>query len=194
MRPLRKGDETIVELGSGSGTQVEVLKKLYPDLTVLCYDLPVQVFLCENYLSQVFGQSKVTRTVETLQWKDLSQLKKGGINCFGCWQIPLLKDLDFDVFWSAASFGEMEPEITENYLAYITGRVKWIYLLQARYGKETRGRTHVKKPLVFDDYKRILSSHILVDQRDAYQANKRLSQSGGYFEAVWKSFEMDESG
>jgi len=32
-----KGDETIVELGPGSGFQIEILKKIFPDLTILCF-------------------------------------------------------------------------------------------------------------------------------------------------------------
>jgi putative sugar O-methyltransferase len=44
-----RGDEVIVELGSGSGYQVEILKKIYPNLTILCFDLPAQLYLCEKY-------------------------------------------------------------------------------------------------------------------------------------------------
>jgi putative sugar O-methyltransferase len=61
-----KGDETIVELGSGSGFQVELLKKVYPNLTVLCFDLPAQLYLCEQYLVNVFGQEEVVSTEKKL--------------------------------------------------------------------------------------------------------------------------------
>jgi hypothetical protein len=65
--------------------------------------------------------------------------------------MPLLSDLAFDVFWNAASFGEMEPDVVENYLGYLKGDCGWIYLLQARHSKETGGRTHVREPIEFAD-------------------------------------------
>lgn len=44
----------------------------------------------------------------------------------------------------------------------------------------------VVEPISFDDYDRFLPGYHLQEQRDAYQAHRRLSQSGGYFQAVWK--------
>jgi putative sugar O-methyltransferase len=182
-----QGDETIVELGPGSGYQIEVLKKLYPELTILCFDLPAQIFLCQTYLSAALGQESVVGTEETLQWQDLSQLKDGHVHFFGNWQFPLLNDLAFDLFWNAASFGEMEPKVVENYLSYVGRNADWIYLLQARYGKETQGQARVAKAITFADYDNLLSGYSLQEQHDAYQAHRRLSQSGGYFEAVWRN-------
>lgn len=181
-----KDDAIIIELGSGSGKQVEVLKKLYPGLTVLCFDLPAQIFLCEAYLSEALGKESIVGTDVTRDWKDLSPLQRGRVHCFGSWQFPLLKGFEFDVFWNAASFGEMEPAVVENYLSYIKGKAKWIYLLQARHGKETTGTAHVEAKSTFDDYNRLLSGYALQEQHDAYEAHRRLSQSGGYFEGVWR--------
>ncbi len=181
-----QGDEIIVELGSGSGYQVEILKKLYPNITVLCFDLPAQIYLCEKYLTQALKTVNTIGTETTLKWKDLSGIKRGGVHFFGNWQIPLLQDFKFDVFWNAASFGEMEPDIVKNYLKYIKGNASWIYLLQARHGKETVGKTYVKDPITLDDYKRLLSGYVLQEEQNAWQAHRRLSQSDGYFEGVWR--------
>jgi putative sugar O-methyltransferase len=98
-----KGNEVIVELGSGSGHQIEILKKLYPSLTILCFDLPVQLFVCEQYLSHVLGKESIMSVEETVKWKDLKGLKKGGVHFFGSWQFPLLKEFKFDLFCNAAS-------------------------------------------------------------------------------------------
>ncbi len=181
-----KGDEILVELGSGSGYQIEVLKKLYPNITILCFDLPAQIYLCEQYLARVFEGRDILGTDTTRKWSDLSDVKKGGIHFFGNWQIPLLRDFQFDVFWNAASFGEMEPDVVENYLENVKGSSTWIYLLQARHGKEKSGRSHVKNPITLADYNRFLSGYALQEVRDAWQAHSRLRQSGGYFEGVWK--------
>lgn len=180
-----KGDETIVELGSGSGYQVEVLKKLYPEMTILCFDLPAQVYLCETYLSAALGEEQIVGTNVTLNWKDLSKMKKGCVHFLGNWQIPLLKDFQFEVFWNAASFGEMEPDIVENYLSYIKGNAKWVYLLQARLGRKTSGKNRVVVPITHDDYDKLLSGYRLVEEQDAWKSYGRLSESGGYFQGIW---------
>ena len=181
-----QGDEIIVELGSGSGYQVEILKKLYPNLTILCFDLPAQLYLCEKYLSESLGKKNIVDISETLDWKDLSKLKKGCIHFFGNWQIPIIKNYKFDIFWNAASFGEMEPNIVENYLKFVKGNASWIYLLQARHGKETKGKAQVKDPISINDYKNLLDGYEIFDEDDAWNAHKRLNQSGGYFEGIWK--------
>jgi len=181
------GEECIVELGPGSGYQVEVLKKLYPDTTILCFDLPAQIYLCETYLREALGGGQIVSTEETLEWQNLSGLKKGHVHFFGNWQFPLLSDLPIDLFWNAASFGEMEPEVVENYLNYVKGHTEWVYLLQARHGKETSGKSHVQKATTLDDYSRFLSGYTLCHERDAWHAHKKLKASGGYFEGVWRS-------
>jgi len=179
-----KGDEVIVELGSGSGYQVEVLKKLYPDITVLCFDLPAQVYLCENYISGVLGQDNVVTTERTLNWTDLSSVEKGKVHFLPNWMMPLLKDFDFDIFWNAASFGEMEPSVVENYLSYIMGRAKWVYLLQMKHGQKMTGKAHVKKQISLENYKAMLNEYDMVEAQDCYTSISRLG--GNYFEAVWK--------
>jgi len=51
---------TVVELGPGSGVQAEVLKKLHPHLRILLFDLPTQLYVCEQYLKNVFKQEAVS--------------------------------------------------------------------------------------------------------------------------------------
>lgn len=87
-----KGDETIVEPGSGSGFQVEVLKKMYPDLTILCFDIPTPLFLCEHYLSHVLGESNIVGSSRTIGATSLHEVVvKGKVHLLGNWQFPLLE-------------------------------------------------------------------------------------------------------
>jgi putative sugar O-methyltransferase len=181
-----RGDEIVVELGSGSGYQVEVLKKLYPNLTILCFDLPAQVYLCEAYLREALGKDAIVATDSTLGWTDLSNITPGRVHLLGNWQMPTLREFQFDLFWNAASFGEMEPDVVENYLSIVTGGAKWIYLLQARHGKETAGKNRVQKKIDFHDYQRLLSGYDLCEESPGWLAHKRLGDSCGYFEAIWK--------
>jgi putative sugar O-methyltransferase len=179
-----KGNEILVELGSGSGFNVEVLKKLYPEMTIICFDLPAQVYLCENYISGALGEENIVTTEKTLDWSDLSLIEKGKVHFLPNWMMPLLKDFKFDIFWNAASFGEMEPSIVENYLSYIRGNAKWIYLLQMKSGQKTTGKAHVKKKISLNDYTNMLDDYTLIETQDAYSSISKLG--GNYFEGVWK--------
>ncbi|HEY3371455.1 MAG TPA: putative sugar O-methyltransferase [Prolixibacteraceae bacterium] len=182
-----KGDETIVELGSGSGFQVEILKKIFPNLTILCFDLPAPLYLCEQYLSKALGESQVVKSDRTIDATDLKAVvEKGKVHMFGNWMFPLLKTFPMDVFWNGASFGEMEPEIAKNYLSYIKEHCKSVYLLQARNGKESSKSSGVVTPIKFSDYNAMLDGFQLIKESDAFEANRRMSQSGGYFQAVWQ--------
>lgn len=183
-----QGNETIVELGSGSGFQVEVLKKVFPGLTMLCFDLPAPLYLCENYLSNVLGDTNVVKSDKTIEATDLnSVVEKGKVHFFGNWKFPLLQTFRFDLFWNAASFGEMEPDKVENYLRYVKGNSHAIYLLQARHGKESSENTGVVTPVKFSDYDAMLSGYELMEEADAFEAHRRMSQSGGYFQAIWQA-------
>jgi putative sugar O-methyltransferase len=178
------GKEVLVELGSGSGYQIECLKKLYPEMTFLCFDLPAQLFLCESYLKEALGEDIVVSSLETIDWQEIN-LSQGKIHFFGSWQFPLIKNHQFDIFWNAASFGEMEPNIVENYLSCVKGRASWIYLLQMRKGQKTKGKAHVKIPITLEAYQEMLSDQYLnVETQDAYSSISKIG--GDYFEGIWK--------
>lgn len=177
------GNEIIVELGSGSGHQVEILKKLYPGLTILCFDLPAQIFICESYLSESLGKNKIVSSSETMDWTDLSRIEKGKVHFFGNWQFPVIENFSFDVFWNAASFGEMEPDVVKNYLRFVKSNCRFIYLLQARHGKEAGS---VDMPITFKDYNDWLNEYKLLEDENAFRAHMRLKESGGYFHAIWE--------
>ncbi len=181
-----KGNETLVELGSGSGFQVEVLKKVFPELTILCFDLPYPLYLCGKYLSESLGENEIIHTNENSFADNLDHLQKGKVNMFGNWKFPLIGNLHFDVFWNAASFGEMEPHIVKNYLSYIGKNCEAIYLLQARHGKESTRKKGVVTPISFNDYAKMLENFTLTKEADAYEAHRKMNQSGSYFQAVWE--------
>lgn len=170
-------------MGTGSGHQVELLKKLYPDLTVLCFDLPAQLYVCEKYLTSALGADQIVSSQIAMDWQDLSQLEKGKVHFFGNWQMPLLKDFQFDLFWNAASFGEMEPDVVANYLSFVRG-AKYTYLLQATHGKEQH---RVAKPINFSDYSKWLPGFECIQQDQPWRGYQRLKQSKGYTHAVWKN-------
>jgi putative sugar O-methyltransferase len=180
------GNEIIVELGSGAGHNIELIKKLHPNITVLIFDLPAQLYLSNLYLTNAIGNDSVVPMADTIEWNNLDTLQQGKIHFFGNWQIPLLMSYKFDLFMNAASFGEMEKSIVKNYLSYILGNAKKIYLLNAKKGKETLGKNTVSEPIQFKDYQDYLVGYKLVEEDDAYYAHKIMDMSGGYFQAIWE--------
>jgi len=155
----------IVELGSGSGKQVEVIRKLHPQISFLLFDIPPQLYVCEQFLRHIFPDS--VRSYElNRQCRSLSRPPGGSIGIFGSWQFPLISGLTVDLFWNAVSFQEMEPEVVENYLGYVSASANAVYLQQRMGGKELAsepGRIGVLKQTTLADYRRGLKSFDLVD-------------------------------
>lgn len=181
-----RGDTVVAEIGSGSGKQAVVLKQALPQATFLCFDLPLQLFLGYHYSRGVMAEH-IVPLEETMGWTDLSRLQPGKLHFFGNWQTPLLRERPVDLFWNAASFGEMEPNVVRHYLDQVADRARWIYLMQARHGKESgRRRGGVERPQTFEDYGSYLPGHVLRRERLAQGALKPYRESGGYFEAVWE--------
>jgi putative sugar O-methyltransferase len=181
-----RGDELFVEIGSGPGKQAAVLKQALPGATLFCFDLPLQLFLAYQY-ARGFMADAIVPLEQTQDWTDLSGLQSGKIHFFGNWQIPLVNGLRHDVFWNAASFGEMEPHVVKHYLAQVTPGARWIYLMQARHGKESgRRRGGVERPQRFEDYCDYLGGYALRRDQVAQGGLKAYRESGGYFEAVWE--------
>lgn len=124
----------IVELASGSGKQAEVFAKLHPHITIFLVDIPPQLYVAHQFLLHVFPDRVVPFDVN-LSSEKLSKSKPGQIYFLGSWQLHLIRD-KIDLFWSHASFGEMEPAIVKNFLSLISPNTENIYLAQVFEGKE----------------------------------------------------------
>ncbi|EKF16942.1 putative sugar O-methyltransferase [Nitratireductor pacificus] len=110
-------DQIIVEVGSGSGKQAEMLKKAHPGLTVLIFDLPTQLYVANQYLERVFeGSDQVAGYRQTRNFTSMGDIQRGKINAMPHWKFPLLDGAAFDVLWNAASFQEMGHETALTYL------------------------------------------------------------------------------
>ena len=130
-----KNIKIIVELGGGSGKQIEVIKKLHPKLCFLIFEIPPQLYVCEQYLKQVFPNDVISYR-ETRNMHSIPEGQEGKIYIFGNWKFPILENIKIDLFWNSASFQEMEPEVVENYLKYVNKQSTAIYLQEVMKGKE----------------------------------------------------------
>jgi putative sugar O-methyltransferase len=150
--------DTILELGTGYGGQIEVIRKLYPNIKFLVCDIPPQLYVAEQYLKSVFP-GEVTGYLETSTMERIDLTKMKPITIIGTWQLPKVES-SIDLFMNSASFQEMEPDIVENYLNIIKPLTKrYIYLMQLSEGHKVAskpGEVGVLKQTTLEDYKRFL--------------------------------------
>jgi putative sugar O-methyltransferase len=156
---------TYAELGSGMGKQVEVLRKLHPRMCFLLFDIPPQLYVCERYLSTVFP-GDVVSFEQTRTWTEPPDPVPGRIFMFGSWKFPILERAKVDLFWNAASFQEMEPDVVANYLRYVNQSAAAVFLHEFMEGKEIavrKGRSGVLQQTTLEHYRRGLSNFELAD-------------------------------
>jgi putative sugar O-methyltransferase len=180
------GIKIIAELGSGSGKQAEVIMKLHPELIYIIFDIPPQLYVCQQYLEKVFPGA-VAGYETTQRITSFRDLKEGMIYIAAYWKFPLIADLDIDLFWNAASFQEMEPDVVSNYLGLVNKVSKYIYLQQNMAGKETasnQGERGVLQPVILEDYKKDLTGYELADILKCLML-KGHRLPPGYMDSLW---------
>ena len=157
--------ESVMEIGSGSGKQVEVIKKLHPHLSFYVFDIAPQLYVCEQYLSAVFPDSVVSFR-QTRKMMDAPKQSDKKIFVFGSWKLPELTNFKYDLFWNSASFQEMEPDVVLNYLKFVNKQAQYAFLNENMSGKEVaskRGQPGVLEQTRLEHYKEGLRDFELKD-------------------------------
>lgn len=176
----------VAELSSGSGKQAEVLAKLHPDLTLMLFDIPPQLYVAHQYLSAVFPE-RVVRFDPDAHRKPDFKVERGKIYLFGNWQIDLLRSMQVDLFWSAASLGEMEPDVAQHYLFLANDIARHVYLMQKMDGKEVatrRGSHGVLSKVTLEHYQTALSDFKMMNRAQARVPDGGLLGEG-YEDSFW---------
>lgn len=97
---------------------------------------------------------------------NIPQIEKGKIYIFGNWKFPIIENLNIDLFWNAASFQEMEPDVVANYLKYVNTQAKYVYLYERMDGKELASELKgggVLQKTTIKEYINGLNNFILID-------------------------------
>ncbi|PPR79921.1 MAG: hypothetical protein CFH01_00130 [Alphaproteobacteria bacterium MarineAlpha2_Bin1] len=177
---------TLVELGAGIGKQIYIIKTLHPKVSFLNFDLPIQLYCCEQYLKKLFRSDLISYR-ETREWKKIPKLSPGKVYMLGSWQFPLLTSYKFDLFWNSASFQEMEPEIVENYLNIIRNSTDYIYLNQNMSGMPTgeKGTLRVLNATTEKTYFESLNSYKLINRSEAFYPLSRAKGISGTYEHMF---------
>lgn len=164
---------SLVELGSGSGKQAELLARLHPNLTIYLFDIPPQLYVAHQFLKAALP-GRVAPYRETRNASALPEREPGRIYLLGSWQLPLIARQSFDLFWSCATFGEMEPHVVANYLKLVDTSAGAVYLMQRMKGKKLAKREGARGVLArttLADYERGLASFELLGRAQARSAD-----------------------
>lgn len=177
--------KTIVELGPGMGSQTEILAKLYPHLSFYLFDIPPMLYLCEQYLSSVFGNRVVSYDI-TRHWEKLEPLEPGQIAILPSWKFPLLQTQKKYLFWNAASFQEMEPSVVANYLSFVNKGADSVFLMAMMSGQTQANKSGghgVLERTTFEHYANGLSRFDLVSRAKTRAA---LATYPAYDNTIWQ--------
>jgi len=178
--------QSLMELGGGSGKQIEVIRKLHPDIECYLFDIPPQAYVCQQYLSAVFPGEvvsyRVTRVMEKIEAGNA-----GKIYQFSPEKIATLKNLNYDLFWNSGSFQEMEPPIVMNYLNHVDKQAnRGVYLHEAMEGQSVAakpGAHGVLVPTTMEHYHTGLAGFRLINQeRSVSVPNMNTSSSFTFWE------------
>ena len=174
---------TIVEIGSGSGAQAEILKKLFPQLTIILLDLAPQLYIAERYLCKSLPNDLIPyRETNSKDWK--GPLLPGKIYCLPLRAIEALAPEGKVLFWNAASFGEMEPNVLQNYAKHISSFSSHLFLMQMFSGKNG-----TNSPVTMSVYETAFSSYKLLGKSESTLADTVtpiFEDSGVYHNTFWE--------
>ena len=174
---------TVVEIGSGSGAQAEILKKLFPELTIVLLDLAPQLYIAERYLCKSLPNDLIPyQETNSKDWK--GPLLPGKIYCLPLRAIEALAPEGKVLFWNAASFGEMEPNVLQNYAKHISSFSSHLFLMQIFSGKNG-----TNSPVTMPVYEAAFSSYELLGKSESTLADTVtpiFEDSGVYHNTFWE--------
>jgi len=180
--------DVVIELGGGAGKQAEVLKRLYPHLTIVLLDLAPQLYVAERFLSAALPHDVVP--YRQTRGPGAPDLEPGKIHFLGNFRVADLEPRPRTLFWTAASMGEMEPDVVAHYGRAVTPLADWLYLNQCFTGKESVDEIHVGgviEPVRWPHYLSAFPEHQPRDRRPAHTGLSWLTQGDrSYEDSFWR--------
>ena len=182
----------IVELGTGSGKQVEVIRKLHPHISYLIFDIPPQLYVCEQLLKNIFPDSLVSYRFTRAREHPMN-LEAGKLYILGTWNFPIIEEIPVDLFWNAVSFQEMEPDVVANYLRSVNRCAGAVFLQEMMQGKNVAaavGLPGVLRQTKLEHYRAGLSDFELIDLS---ACPRPLGILEGHQDSFWRHRRIDGS-
>jgi len=178
--------ENYVEIGSGSGRQVEIIKRLYPRINFYVVDLPPQLYVCRQLLSSIFESDVVP--YDLTRSEGFARVEGAGkIATLLPHKLGDLRLQGLTLSWNSMVYCIMPKEVVQNYLNILKGIVDYIYIIEPM-PNTSDSKYGIDDPVQFEDYIEYLKPAF--DNVDRSKAFRPLSQmKGGWGEACdtfWK--------
>jgi len=173
----------IVEIGSGMGQQVELLKKLHPHLAYVLVDLPPQLYVSHQYLNAVFPGACVP--YQETRGAGPVEIQPGEIYFLGNWRIDDVVPPGSTVLWNAKSFQEMSQPVVARYFEGFSRYCDYLHLRNLRHGLEPKmiEALELEDAVDKDFYDTLFASDY---EQIAYRAPRKLAELRGYRIMTWK--------
>lgn len=170
--------DTIIDLGSGSGRIIEVLKKLYPHLTCHLFDVGPQLYVANRFLNAVMPE----QIVEFGSQKE----EKGKIHFHPHYEIENFQPSGKTLSWNSMVYCIMEPPTAKSYLDKLGSIADWIYVCEPM-TKAGGGQYGLEDPMTKQHYIDFLTpTHALKRQGNVSRALADIKLWGGVEEMLWK--------
>lgn len=175
-----------IELGSGSGRQVEIIKQLHPQINIYVVDLPPQLYVCRQLLGYVFKGDIVS--YETTRRSEFSRIEGAGkIATLLPHQLKTLKPEGLTLSWNCMVYCIMPRDVVRNYLRLLSPLADLIYIIEPM-PNTSDSKYGVSNPVQFEDYVEFLKPDFVnVDRSKAFRPLGQMK--GGWGEGCdtfWK--------
>src|SRR6266850_2421455 len=147
--------ENVVEIGSGSGRAVEIIKKLHPRVTFHLLDLAPQLYVSQRFLESLFPEDIVNYEL-TRRGAPARTVKPGGIHFYPHYRIADLQLEGPTLSWNTMVFCIMSPDRAKRYFDEMRRLAEHVYVVEpttaaggAQYG--------LSEPNTFEHYARFMN-------------------------------------
>ena len=160
--------DVVLEIGSGIGTNIELLLKLHPHLKVILIEIAPQLYFSQEYLAAIFGDEKGCRYSQMKGIKEINHktLGKHMVFCLLPNMIDRIKLEKIDLYFNSASMEEMDLTIVKNYIKYLNNfNTRFVYLMNSKKALQyEREAGH----LGYDEYLKYFTNYEILREEPAY--------------------------
>tara|TARA_Y100000588_G_C14139352_1_gene875325 strand:- start:12 stop:1097 length:1086 start_codon:yes stop_codon:yes gene_type:complete len=178
--------DNIFEIGPGAGKQVELIKKIHPDINFYLMDLAPSLYVCHQYLKAIFPTSIVpydkTRNIEEIKLEG-----KGQIAFLGNWQLEALRPVGKTMSFTAAVLDLMPTYVMKRYVDKIMEISNYVYMMESREDSTKEAYSMQSSADISDISKLLKNKFSLEGNEPAFYPLRDRDDFGGFEMMFWKT-------
>ena len=123
-----KGNNTILEMGAGSGRIAEVILNFNEKFKYVICDIPLAIFISYSRLKKAFPKKKISLCIDTKDKEEMmNKLLNNDILFIFPHQIQFFEKKTFDIFFAIDCLHEMDKKTIIKYMNYADIYSKYLY-------------------------------------------------------------------